>query len=113
MMCMVFCFRYMSRCLLMEFQDPPLNIRTSQHMKLVDTWKKCGACIGFCIGLGEKFLPLELHRWSNLQRCLSLMLTVTLAHVFFHLMLLFSGLPRRCMHGFPPNLYKIVVLFSL
>ena len=48
-------YRYMSRCLLVEFQDPPLSLTLTQHMHLVELWKKCSSCIGHCIELGERF----------------------------------------------------------
>ena len=60
----------MSRCLLIEFEDPPVSINTSQHMQLVKMWKKCGACIGFCIGLGDKFFDTGIAEMEELVKML-------------------------------------------
>ena len=51
---MISYYRFMCRCLLIEFQDPPVSISTSQHIggDVEEVWS---TCIGFCIGLGDKF----------------------------------------------------------
>ena len=50
--------RHASRYLLIEFQEPPIRMKTSQHMRLVELWDQCSSCVGFCIGLGAKFFSV-------------------------------------------------------
>ena len=47
--------RYASRCLMVEFSEPPLDIGICNYMKLAELWKSCSGCIGFCIELGSRF----------------------------------------------------------
>ena len=48
-------FRYASRCMLIEFSDPPVSLSLKDYMNLVDLWKKAGSCAAFCIRLGNTF----------------------------------------------------------
>lgn len=48
-------FRYASRCLMIEFLEPPVSLSLSDYMKIVELWKKAGSCAAFCIRLGHLF----------------------------------------------------------
>ena len=39
-------------------------------MQLVEMWEKCGACIGFCIGLGERFFDTGIAEMEQLVEML-------------------------------------------
>lgn len=54
-------YRYASRCLLIEFKDPPILMTTAQHMNVVELWEKCSSCIGLCIELGDRFFNVGVH----------------------------------------------------
>ena len=47
--------RYASRCLMVEFMDPPLQITLAKYMEIVELCKACGSCAGFCVSLGKAF----------------------------------------------------------
>ena len=40
---------------MIEFTSPPISTTISQYMRLVQLWKACSTCVGFCIGLGDAF----------------------------------------------------------
>ena len=40
-------------------------------MKLVDTWKRCGACIGFCARLGDRFFTTGVTQMEQLVELLN------------------------------------------
>lgn len=48
--------RYSSRCVLIEFFDPPLDMSLRYYMKISNVLKTCSSCVGMCIALGKKFL---------------------------------------------------------
>ncbi len=48
--------RYASRCMMIKFSQPPLSLTLSQYMEVVQLWKVCAKCVGFCVSLGKKFL---------------------------------------------------------
>lgn len=47
--------RYASRCLMIEFANPPVGMTIAEYMQLVELWTACSTCIGFCISLGKRF----------------------------------------------------------
>ena len=51
----VFIHRYASRCLMVEFTEPPLQMTIAEYMGLVELWTACSSCAGLCISLGKKF----------------------------------------------------------
>ena len=54
-----------SRCLLIEFQQPPLKMGLSTFIDLAESWKACSSCVGFCIGLGERFFNTGIKDVDN------------------------------------------------
>lgn len=48
--------RYISRCLLIEFSDPPLDISVIDYVRLPLSLKKSSSAIGALISLGKKFV---------------------------------------------------------
>ena len=49
-------YRFMSRCLLLEFGLPCLDISLSEYVKLPDLLENASSNVGFLIGLGKKFV---------------------------------------------------------
>ena len=47
--------RYSSRCILVEFFDPPIVMGVREYMKFTALLKNCSSCVGVCIGLAKKF----------------------------------------------------------
>ena len=55
--------RHASRCLLIEFQEPPITIKTSQHMQLVQLWDMDVVLVlVFESGWGQDFFVLAIKR---------------------------------------------------
>ena len=48
-------FRYASRCMMFELQNPPLRIAILDYMDWVQRWNAYSSCAGFCISLGSAF----------------------------------------------------------
>lgn len=86
----VFCFakRYLSRCLLIKFDDTPLTMSTQQHLQLVQLLEKCSSCVGFCIALGSRFfeeggiaeVDNDIKPWLSSKSCGALHPRVVLSY---------------------------------
>ena len=48
-------YRYQSRCLMIPFSSPAVNMKMVDYMHLAELWKECSSCVGFCCGLGMTF----------------------------------------------------------
>lgn len=55
-----------SRCNLIEFSGPCLNIPLLEYTKFPALFKKASSAIGFIIGLGEKFCDVGIQDLDNI-----------------------------------------------
>ena len=46
--------RYQSRCLMINFGLPSLDIGMAEYIGPVGLWKQCSSCAGFCCALGDQ-----------------------------------------------------------
>ena len=65
-------FRFASRCILVEFSDPPVSMSLSEYMELVEIWKKSGSCAALCIKLGHLFFSNGVKEVDNMIKPLLL-----------------------------------------
>ena len=49
-------FRYLSRCVLIEFEHPRIDSTISEFDKLYEMMKNSSSTVGFLISLGQKFM---------------------------------------------------------
>ena len=63
--CHSYTFRYASRCMMVEFLEPPISLCLADYMKLVEIWNEAGSCAGFCIGLGHTFFTEGVGEVTN------------------------------------------------
>ena len=57
--------RYLSRCLLLEFHAPPLEISMTRYAELPGLLTGCTSAIGTFISLGEAFLSRGIQEIDN------------------------------------------------
>ena len=65
LICCVVHFRYISRCLLIEFKHPRLKSSMKEFEELNILMEKLSSSVGFLIGLGKKFLDAITHDLDN------------------------------------------------
>ena len=58
-------YRYTSRCTLIQFASPCLDPNIVEFTKLNSLFPDVSKAIGFCIGLGEKFVKVGIEEMSQ------------------------------------------------
>ena len=53
---MYYCFRYLSRCLLIEFKHPRIDSTVEEFDKLFTLMDKLSSIVGYLISLGKEFI---------------------------------------------------------
>ena len=87
-------FRYLSRCILIEFRAPSLEISMRSYAKLPDLLARSTSAVGLMISLGEEFISRGLTEMD--------------AHILPKVRVALGGVNPRI----PPN-YALMIWFTM